>query len=231
MWWRVGSAVCSNNLAIDLPLQLQSWELLWYIWPETTATFPLSWYEHPTGKQGNLTPFTPKLGFVAWVTAVWLGLTLSPSCLYPSALGRSQMCLFSGLLWYNSTSGRRGRARVEMQPPGSGGCSSQLCGKQHGSVCPNGELGAVQVLHPCVGPDVPSEPRSKCFQVSGSANPIVILSIQNHFTTNQRIKQGICDLVVMVDKPWQSIRGQLGSNCLGFPNTAPNSIVTIQPLQ
>lgn len=133
------------------------------------------------------------------------------------------MCPFSGLLWYNFPSGRGGRGRVGMQPPGSGGCSSQPCGKQHSSACPSGELGSVQVLHPYVGPDVPSEFRSKCFQLSGSANPVVILSIQNHFTTNQRIKQGICDSVVMVDKPWQSIRGQPGANCLQFPNRAPNS--------
>lgn len=59
---------------------------------------------------------------------------------------------------------------MERQPPGSGGCSSHRCGDQRGSSHPDGELGAGQVLHPCVGPDVPSETRSKCFQLSRNAN-------------------------------------------------------------
>lgn len=126
----------------------------------------------PDRRMGKSDPvYTKIFCLVAWVTALFLGLSPSPGCFYPSPLGICQMCLFSGLFWHNSPCGRRGNARVERQPPGSGGCSSQRCGVQHGSAHPNGELGAGQVLHPCVGPDVLSEPRSKCFQLSGSANP------------------------------------------------------------
>lgn len=74
---------------------------------------------------------------------------------------------------------RRGGVRVETQPPGSGGCSRAL------PCLPQGRFGAVQVSPPCVGPNVPSQRKSECLQLSGSANPLEISSIQNHFTTSK----------------------------------------------
>lgn len=93
-----------------------------------------------------------------------------------------------------------------MQPPGSGGCSRSPV-----LLAPVQTVGLSKPLPFVLSQMCPPNPSQNA---SSSLEVLIHLKSQASravLLPTKGIKQGICDLVVMVGTPWQSIPGQLGN--------------------
>lgn len=126
----------------------------------------------PDRRMGKSDPVYTKIFFlVAWVTALFLGFhqVLAVSTHHLWGYVRCACFLdFSGIILPVGGEEMQGWKGSLL---GLGDAPANAVGSSTALPTPMEGLGAGQVLHPCVGPDVLSEPRSECFQLSGSANP------------------------------------------------------------
>lgn len=173
-----------------------------YLTADNTNLAFLPRYERLTGERGNLTLFTPKSS--AW----WLGLqlffwgyhqVLAVSTRHLWGYVRCACFLdYSGIILPMGGEEKRGWKGSLL---GLGDAPANAVGTSTSLPTPMESLGLAKSCTLLLGQMCPLNPGPN----ASNSLEVLIQSIQKHFPPNQRVKQGICNSVVMIDKPWQSI--------------------------